>query len=119
MLMEIGVDGHRHIVTDAHDGSESIGAKTHVGILTHHLEALSFLLHRIGVVAETVYLQLRSLDLTTLSCTLTLNQYTFCTDTGSRGNILQELLVELCRVNDDLHILNGRTIVQGDKVNCL
>ena len=119
MLMEIGVDGHRHVMADAHHGTEGVGAQTHMGILAHHFKALALLLHGIGVVTKTIHLQSSSLDLAALSGTLALHQHTFCTDTGPRGNILQELLVELCRIDDNLYILDGGAIVQGDEVDSL
>ena len=63
MLMEIGMDSHRHIVTNAHHSAEGIGTQTHVGILTHCLKALTFLLHGIVIATETIDLKLGSLNL--------------------------------------------------------
>ena len=63
MLMEICVYCHCHIVADAHDGAESICTQTHMGILTHILERLTFLLHRIFRTADTVNIYLCSLNL--------------------------------------------------------
>ena len=116
VLVEVGVDGHRHVVANAHHGTEGVGAKTHVGILTHHLERLALLLHGISVVAQTVDFQLRSLNLTSLSGTLTLDQRTLGTNAGTSGNLLQQLLVKLLRADHNLHVLDGRAIVQRNKV---
>ena len=119
MLMEIGVDSHRHVVADTHHSTKGVGTQTHVGVLAHHLEALALLLHGIGIIAETIDLQLGSLDLTTLTCSLTLYQSSFCTDTGTSGNLLQHLLIKLTRINYHLYVLDRRTIIQSDKVYCL
>ena len=119
MLMEIGVDGHCHVMTDTHHSPKGIGTQTHVGILAHHLEALTLLLHRIGIVAEAIDLQGSSLDLTALSCTLALYECSNGADAGTSRDILQQLLVELSGVNHHLNVFDGRTIVEGDKVDCL
>ena len=63
MFVEIGVDGHRHIVTDTHHSTKGIGTQTHMGVLTHSLERLSLFLHGIVVATETVDFKLGSLDL--------------------------------------------------------
>ena len=63
MLVEIGVDSHRHVVADTHHGTKGIGTETHVGILTHHLETLTFLLHGVVVTTETINFDSGSLDL--------------------------------------------------------
>ena len=49
VLVEIGVDGHSHIMAYAHHGAKGMGAQPHVGMLAHILKALALLLH--GVVA--------------------------------------------------------------------
>ena len=119
MLVEVSVDGHCHIVADAHHSSEGIGTQTHVSVLTHYLETLTLLLHGVVVAAQTVNLKLGSLDFAALTGTLTLNQHTLGADAGTCGDILQYLLVELSRINNNLHILDGRTVVEGNEVNCL
>ena len=118
MLVEVGVDSHRHVVANAHHSSECIGTQTHVSVLTHHLETLALLLHRIVVAAQTINLQLGSLDFAALTGTLTLNQCTLGANAGTSGDILQYLLVELSGINNNLHILDGRTVVEGNEVNC-
>ena len=90
-----------------------------MGVFTHHLETLTLLLHRIGVIAESIDLQFGSLDLTALTCSLTLYQLTLSTDTATCGDLLQQFLIKLAGINNDLYVLDGRTIIQGDKVNCL
>ena len=87
MLVEVSVDSHRHVVANAHHGTKSIGTQTHVGVLAHHLETLTFLLHGIVVATETVNFQLSSLDLTALTSSLALYQRTLSTNAGTRGDI--------------------------------
>ena len=61
--MEVCVDGHCHVVADAHHSTECVGAETEVSILAHILERLSLLLHRVVVAAETVNLEALALYL--------------------------------------------------------
>ena len=119
MLMEIGVDSHCHIVADTHHGTKGIGTQTHMSVLTHSLEALTLLLHRIIITTETINHQISGLNLAALSCTLTFHQCTLSTDTSTCSNIFQQLLVKLRGVNHNLHIIDGRTIVQCNEVDCL
>ena len=116
VLMEVGMYSHGHVVTDTHHSSKGIGTQTHVGILTHHLETLALLLHRIGIIAETIDLNSGSLDLTALACALALYQCSFCTDASTCGDLLQHLLIKLTRIDYHLYVLNRRTIIQSDKV---
>ena len=67
MLMEIGVDGHGHVVTNAHDCTECIGAQTHVGMLAHVFEGLPLLLHGVVVATGSQYLYAHSLHLAGLT----------------------------------------------------
>ena len=119
VLVEIGMDGHRHIVTDAHHSTKGVGTQAHMGILTHSLERLALLLHGVVVAAETIDLQLGGLDLTGLTSTLALYQHALGIDAGTCGDVLQQLLVKLGGVNDNLYVLDGRTIVQRDEVDSL
>ena len=57
------MDSHRHVMADAHHGAKGIGAQTHMGILTHRLERLAFLLHGVVIAAETIYLEFCGLNL--------------------------------------------------------
>ena len=63
VLVEVSVDSHCHIVADAHNGTKGVGAQTHVGILTHYLEALTLLLHGVVIAAQTVNLETSGLNL--------------------------------------------------------
>ena len=62
VLVEVGVDGHCHVVADAHNSTKGVGTQTHVGVLTHHLKALTLLLHRIVVATQAVNLETGGLD---------------------------------------------------------
>ena len=106
MLMEILVDGDGHIMTDTEDGTESVGAQTHVRVLAHVLKGLALLLHRIIGRAETVDLNLLSLNLNGLTFTLALHERSRSTDTCARGDALQHLGIELLRCHNDLNVLN-------------
>ena len=119
MLMEVGMNGHSHVMAYAHHGSEGVGAQTHVGMLTHILEGLPLLLHGISTVAETINDKFLGLDLTTLTGCRTLDKSSDNTDTTTCSNVLQQLVVKLCRVNDHLHILDGRAIVERNEVDIL
>ena len=116
MLMEISMDSHRHIMTDTHYCTKGIGTQTHVRVLTHSLETLALLLHGVVVAAQAVNLKLCSLNLRRLTCALTLNQCTNGTNTGTCSDIFKQLLVELGWVDYYLYVLDGRPIIEGDKV---
>ena len=106
-------------MTDTHHSTKGIGAQTHVGILTHSLKALALLLHGIVIATEAIDLQLGSLNLTTLTSTLAFYQSSFCTDAGTCGDLLQQFFIKFRRIDNDLDVLNGRAIIQGDKVDSL
>ena len=119
MLMEIGMDSHRHVMTDTHHGTKGIGTETHMSILTHHLKRLSLLLHGIGIVASTIEFQACCLYLTGLSGTLALHQGSHSTNAGTCGHLFQQFLIKLAWVYNHLHVLDGRAIIQGDEVYSL
>ena len=95
MLMEICMYCHRHVMTDAHHGTESVGTQTHVGILTHILEALALLLHRIVAAAKTIHLEALTLNLYRLTGTLALNENTGGADARTCGDLLEHLGIKL------------------------
>ncbi len=112
------MDGHRHVVTDAHHCTKGIGAETEVSILTHVLEALSLLLHRIVVAAKAIDFDAVALDLYILTFTLALHQSTRSTDAGTGCNLSELIGVDLRWVDYYLNIINSRTIVKSDKIDC-
>ena len=95
MLVEVGVDSHRHVVADTHHGTKGVGTETEVSILTHVLEALSLLLHWIVAAAETVDFDAFALNLNTLTGTLALYQGTYYADAGTSGNLAELILIDL------------------------
>ncbi len=82
-------------MADTHHGTKGIGTETEVSILTHVLEALSLLLHRIVAAAETVNLDALALDLNTLSGTLAFYQRTYGADTSTGSNLTELILIDL------------------------
>ena len=105
-------------MTDTHYGTESIGTQTHMSVLTHSLERLSLLLHRIVVATETVNLNRLGLNLGRLSCRRRLDKLTRGTDAGTGSDLFQDLFTYFSRIDHHLNVLDGRTIIQSDKVNC-
>ena len=95
MLVEVSMDSHRHVVADAHHSTKGIGTETEVSILTHVLEALSLLLHRIVAAAETVDFDAFALNLNALTGTLALYQGTYYADAGTSGNLTELILIDL------------------------
>ncbi len=119
VLVEVGVYGHRHVVTDAHDGSEGVSAQTQVGMLAHIFEALSLLLHGIVGVACAKDLNLGRLHLARLTCGRTLHEGALDGEAGSRSDEAEEFGGELCGVADHLYVLYGAAVVEGDEEDVL
>ena len=118
MLMEVSVDGHRHVMTDAHHGTEGIGTETEMSILTHILETLTLLLHWIITAAESVNLNAFALNLYALTGTLALYQSTYYADASTCSDLTELILIDLGWVDYYLNIINSRTIVKSDKIDC-
>ena len=68
----------------------------------HDLEALSLLLHGVGVVAEAIDHKACGLNFAGLSCALALYEDALGADAGTCRDVLQQLLVELCGVDKNL-----------------
>ena len=123
------MDGHGHVVADAHNGSEGVGTETQMSIFTHDLEALAFLLHGIGVVAEAVNDDLGGLDLAGLTSALALDEDTLGADAGTGGDVLEGegggTVLDTGGnshsggIDDYLDVLDGGTIVESDEVHRL
>ena len=107
MLMEISMDGHSHVMTDTHDGSEDVGAKAQVSILTHIFESLPFLLHRVITATKAIYRNLRTLNLRSLSLCRTLHERTCYTNASTCSDTLQCCLIHMTSIHDDLDVLDG------------
>ena len=99
-----------------------------MGVLAHHLEGLSFLLHRIGVVAESIDFDFLGLDFRGLSGCGGFHEGTDNADAGAGGDVLEGGISGRCRCgsghravrgDDNLHVLDGGAIVERDEVNGL
>ena len=115
VFVEVGVDGHRHVVTDAQDGSEGVCARTQVCYATQELPACAFFLQGISVVAVAKNLDTCGLNLACLTCCGALHEFAYNAKAGTRRDALQGLFVEVSLVAHNLHVLDGRTIVKGNK----
>src|SRR5574344_58175 len=118
VLVEIGMYGHRHVMTDAEHSPKSVGTQTEVGMLAQELHRVSFLLQGIIGTARTEYFDVGTLYLHCLTGTLALYQITVDTDTCSCGDVFDYILVELFYVDYNLYILYCRTIVKSDEIDC-
>ena len=116
MVMEILVNGNGHIVTDAEDCTKRIGTEAQVGVLTHILKALSLLLHGVVTRTGTQYLYLGRMDLTGLTGCGALAELTLDTEARARRNLLEELFVKLVCVGNYLHIVDGRAVIECNKM---
>ena len=106
MLMEIGVNGHCHVVTNAHDSTKCIGTQAHVGILTHHLKGLSFLLHRVVGTTKAENLDFGGIHLRCLPCSRTLDECSANSDARTSGDKFELFCIELSRIDNDLHVFD-------------
>ena len=93
--MEVGVDSHCHVVANTHHRTKGVCTETEVSILTHILEALSLLLHRIVATAKTVDFDAFALHLNALSLSLAFYQSTNNADTSTSSNLLQLIFINL------------------------
>ena len=119
VFVEVAVDGHRHVVAYSEYGAERIGAKPHVSVLAHILERLSFLLHGVFGATSAKYLNGRSLKLHALSASHALHKFSVHAQTGAGGDFSEHLVVKLVDVGHDLNVLDGRAVVEGDKIDRL
>ena len=115
VLVEVGVDGHRHVMADAHHGPEGVRAQAHVGVLAHIFKGLSLLLHGVGGIARAEDFDLRGLDLHSLSGGGALYELSFDADAGSGGDELHRGLVEVLVFTHNLNVLDGGAVVEGDE----
>ena len=107
LLMEEGVDGDGHVVTDAEDGSEGVGAGTQVGNLAQELHGVALLLQGIGVVTAAKHLDFACLNLGLLTGTYRFGQFTVHTEASAGGDFLEHSFVKVGQVNDNLHVVDG------------
>ena len=119
LLMEVGMDGHSHIVAYTHHGTEGVGAQAQVCILAHVLKRLSLLLHGVVIAAGAVEFYLPTLYLRGLTGCGALHQHTVHTEARTCGNLFQHRLVDSRRVYNYLNVLDGGAVVEGDEIYSL
>ena len=119
MVVKILMDGNGHIMAYTHHSSESVGAQTKVRMLAHILKGLPLLLH--GIVATTCAqeLQVGALYFRVLTLSLTLYQFTRCAYACSSCDLLEQIGIHRCWVDNHLHVIDGRTVVQSDEIHHL
>ena len=115
VFVEVGVDGHRHLVANAEDGAECVGAQTQMGVLTHVFERLSLLLHGVIAAASAVHFDASGLDFGGLSRTLTFYQRAFNAKARAGGDEFEQFGIKLLNVGHDLYVFDGRSVVEGDE----
>ena len=119
MFVEVLVNGHGHVVAYAEHCAKSVGAKTHVGMLTHVFETLPLLLHGIVGAAGAKHFNVGGLHFYVLSGALALNQRALHTEAGTRGDEFEEFGIKLVGVGHYLHVVDGAAVVEGNKVHRL
>ena len=117
--VEIFVNGISHIVTDTEHSTECIRTRTQMGYLAKELHRVPFFLQRIRIVASTQHFNFTCLDFSFLTGAYRFRQHTVHAQTSSCGNFFQHLLIEVCQIHHNLHIIYCRTVVQRDKINLL
>ena len=117
VVVEIFVDGISQIVANAEDCSESVGAKTHVGMRSHVLKTLSFFLHGIVFGAGAQDFNLFSLHFHALSCARAFHHFADDAEAGTGGDLLEQFRVKDCGVCHNLHVFDGATVVQSDEAD--
>ena len=110
------MDGVCHLAAEAQHGSESIGTRAHVRDGAQILEAGVLLLQRIAYgVAFPVKLYVGCLDLDCLPAAYRLDQPAVHGDACPRGDLREQGGIGSVLVDDNLYIIYGRSVVQGDE----
>ena len=110
VLVEVGVDGHGHVVSYAEDGSKCIGTRAQVRDSAQVLHGEAFLLQGVLLgVGGAVHLQFGELYLDGLSGALRLNEYAGGGDARACGDRLELVLRELGEVDNNLYVRRERT----------
>ena len=113
VLMEIGVDGHRHVVADAQDSAEGVGAGTQVGHRAEILPRGALFLQGIGVVTVAENLDGIGLYLAGLTGGGALHEAALHTDAGAGGDALHGLLGDFGLIAHNLYVVDGAAVVEG------
>ncbi len=118
-VVEELVNSNSHVVANAENCSKCVGTQTEVSKLTHVLETLSFLLHWIVVRACAKHFYFCCLYFTCLAFAWTFHKFTIHADASSCCDELEHLFIELFNIGNNLHILDGRAIIECYEVNIL
>ena len=119
MLMKILMNGNRHVVTNAENGTKGVGAQTQMRIFAHVFKALSLLLHGIIRRAKTIDFDGFALNFNALTSTLALHQCSCYPDTCTCCNAFELFSIHRCGVDNNLNVVDGRPIVEGNEINRL
>ena len=118
-VVEVLVDGKRHVVTQPEDGAEGVRTRTQVRDLAQELERMSFLLQRIRLIRVTEDLDRLRLDLHGLPRSLRSDQLARRPDAGAGGHALDQLLRKLRHLGDHLDAVDHGTVVHRDERDLL
>ena len=88
-------------------------------MLTHVLEALSLLLHWVVIAATAEEDNLLSLDFRSLTLCWALYEHALYADARACGNLLEDFILYDATTDNNLDVLDGRTIVELNEVNSL
>ncbi len=116
LVIEELVDGESHRVADAEDGTEGVGPEAHVCDAAEILQGGVLLLeretHRVAFADD---LDLLRLDLHMLAAADGSDEFALHGDGRTGGDPLDGLVVDDLRIRDDLDIVDGGAVVQGDE----
>ena len=116
VLVEVGVDSHGHVVTDAEHSAKRVRTRAQVRNGAQVFHTQTFLLQRIFLgVGSAEHLKLRQLYLHRLSGTLAGNQQSCGTDACTGSYRFELLLAELAQVGYNLNVLDGRAVIEGNE----
>ena len=115
-VVEIFMDGKCHGMTQTKHAAEVVGAGTQMADLAEELQAVAFLLQRIGLgISGAVHLDLLGLYFYHLSFALRLHQRAGDVQTGTCGDFFHQLLVKTGKVGHNLEIMHDGAVVQCDE----
>ena len=118
MLVEIRMNSHCHVVTQAKDGSERVGAWTKMSNRAQVLHTQSLLLKRVKIrVRSAINFQFGQLDFYVLTSSLRGYKHSCCRNTRSCSNGFQLLFTEVGQVHNYLYVLYGGTVIEGYKTD--
>src|SRR5574344_730311 len=117
-LVEESVNGISHVVAHAAHSAKGVGAEAQVANLAQKFHAVAFLLQGVCVgVGFAVEENVSGLNFHRLSGAHRLHQFTVYREAGARGDAAKEVFVEMSEVDNDLDIVDGRTVVEGNEGN--